>query len=66
MGLIRGAGGGKSNLLDHFTHKEFNLESKSTVGMEVATCSIQVDGKTIKAQDWETSGHKGNCTISLA
>ena len=66
MGLIGDAGVGKGDLLYRFTHKDFNLESKSTVGMEVATCSIQVDGKTIKAQDWETSGHKGNCTISLA
>ena len=51
VGLIRDAGGGKSNLLDHFTHKEFNLESKRTIGMEFATCSIQVDGKNIKTQD---------------
>ena len=44
-------GVGKSNLLNCFTHKEFNLESKRTIGMEFATCSIQVDGKNIKTQD---------------
>ena len=43
-------GVGKSTLLNCFTHKEFNLESKSTVGMEFATCSIQVNGKTMKAK----------------
>lgn len=48
--LIGDSGVGKSNLLSRFTRNEFNLESKSTIGVEFATRSIQVDGKTIKAQ----------------
>lgn len=39
-----------------FTRNEFSLESKSTIGVEFATRSIQVDGKTIKAQIWDTAG----------
>jgi GTPase SAR1 family protein len=39
---------GKSNLLSRFTRNEFNLESKSTIGVEFATKSIEVDTKTIK------------------
>ena len=31
---------------------EFNLESKSTIGVEFATKSISTEGKTIKAQIW--------------
>ena len=50
--LIGDSGVGKSNLLSRFTRNEFNLESKSTIGVEFATRSIQVDGKTIKAQIW--------------
>jgi GTPase SAR1 family protein len=30
------------------------MESKSTIGVEFATRSIEVDGKTIKAQIWDT------------
>nr|XP_006640078.1 PREDICTED: ras-related protein Rab-11B [Lepisosteus oculatus] len=45
--LIGDSGVGKSNLLSRFTRNEFNLESKSTIGVEFATRSIQVDGKTI-------------------
>jgi len=30
------------------------MESKSTIGVEFATRSIAVDGKTIKAQIWDT------------
>ena len=52
--LIGDSGVGKSNLLSRFTRNEFNLESKSTIGVEFATRSINVDGKTIKAQIWDT------------
>lgn len=33
------------------------MESKSTIGVEFATRSINVDGKTVKAQIWDT----GSC-----
>jgi small GTP-binding protein len=46
--LIGDSGVGKSNLLSRFTRNEFLMESKSTIGVEFATKSIQVDGKTIK------------------
>lgn len=40
--LIGDSGVGKSNLLSRFTRNEFNLESKSTIGVEFATRSIEV------------------------
>ncbi|KAK4702849.1 armadillo repeat-containing protein 8, partial [Phenoliferia sp. Uapishka_3] len=52
--LIGDSGVGKSNLLSRFTRNEFNLESKSTIGVEFATRSISVDSKTVKAQIWDT------------
>lgn len=52
--LIGDSGVGKSNLLSRFTRNEFNLESKSTIGVEFATRSIEVGGKVIKAQIWDT------------
>ena len=52
--LIGDSGTGKSNLLSRFTRNEFSLESKSTIGVEFATRSISVDGKTVKAQIWDT------------
>lgn len=52
--LIGDSGVGKSNLLSRFTRNEFNLESKSTIGVEFATRSIQADDKIIKAQIWDT------------
>lgn len=40
--LIGDSGVGKSNLLTRFTRDEFNLESKSTIGVEFATKSLLV------------------------
>jgi len=57
--LIGDSGVGKSNLLSRFTRNEFNLESKSTIGVEFATRSIQVDTKTIKAQIWTPPARSG-------
>ncbi|KAJ7294736.1 hypothetical protein O6H91_Y235900 [Diphasiastrum complanatum] len=56
--LIGDSGVGKSNLLSRFTRNEFSLESKSTIGVEFATRSINVDGKLIKAQIWDTAGQE--------
>ncbi|ORX48909.1 hypothetical protein BCR36DRAFT_584006 [Piromyces finnis] len=64
--LIGDSGVGKSNLLSRFTRNEFNLESKSTIGVEFATRSIQVDSKTIKAQIWDTAGQERFRAITSA
>jgi len=64
--LIGDSGVGKSNLLSRFTRGEFNLESKSTIGVEFATKSIQSDSKTIKAQIWDTAGQERYRAITSA
>lgn len=64
--LIGDSGVGKSNLLSRFTRNEFNLESKSTIGVEFATRSIQVDSKTVKAQIWDTAGQERYRAITSA
>ncbi|XP_054035459.1 ras-related protein Rab-11A [Dryobates pubescens] len=64
--LIGDSGVGKSNLLSRFTRNEFNLESKSTIGVEFATRSIQVENKTVKAQIWDTAGQERYRAITSA
>ncbi|KAK6133485.1 hypothetical protein DH2020_032778 [Rehmannia glutinosa] len=56
--LIGDSGVGKSNLLSRFTKNEFSQQSKSTIGVEFATRSIQVDDKVVKAQIWDTAGQE--------
>lgn len=64
--LIGDSGVGKSNILARFTRDEFNLESKSTIGVEFATKSVPTDGKVIKAQIWDTAGQERYRAITSA
>ncbi|KAH7577071.1 hypothetical protein ACOSP7_002182 [Xanthoceras sorbifolium] len=64
--LIGDSGVGKSNLLSRFTRNEFNLESKSTIGVEFATKSLKIDAKVIKAQIWDTAGQERYRAITSA
>merc|ERR1712159_86131 len=64
--LIGDSGVGKSNLLSRFTRNEFNLESKSTIGVEFATQTIPIDKKNIKAQIWDTAGQERYRAITSA
>ncbi|EGF83668.1 hypothetical protein BATDEDRAFT_85182 [Batrachochytrium dendrobatidis JAM81] len=64
--LIGDSGVGKSNLLSRFARNEFNQDSKSTIGVEFATRSIEFDGKTIKSQIWDTAGQERYRAITSA
>lgn len=54
--LIGESGVGKSNLLSRFTKNEFNHDSRTTIGVEFSTRTVQLNGFTIKAQIWDTAG----------
>ncbi|KAK9689961.1 hypothetical protein RND81_09G094500 [Saponaria officinalis] len=64
--IIGDSGVGKSNLLSRFTKNEFNLESKSTIGVEFATRTLTFDSKVIKAQIWDTAGQERYRAITSA
>lgn len=64
--LIGDSGVGKSNILSRFARNEFSLESKSTIGVEFATRSINVENKLIKAQIWDTAGQERYRAITSA
>ncbi|XP_076868673.1 ras-related protein Rab-25b [Brachyhypopomus gauderio] len=54
--LIGESGVGKSNLLSRFTKNEFNHDSRTTIGVEFSTRTMELNGLTIKAQIWDTAG----------
>lgn len=64
--LVGDSGVGKSNFLSRFTRNEFNKDSKSSIGVEFATKSIQIDGKTVKLQIWDTAGQERYRAITSA
>ena len=54
--LLGDSGVGKSNIMTRFTKNEFNLESKTTIGVEFSQKGKIIDGKVVKAQIWDTAG----------
>ena len=46
--LVGDSGVGKSNIISRFTKNEFNLESKTTIGVEFATKVVEIEGNPIK------------------
>ena len=63
--LIGDSGVGKSNILSRFTRNEFCLESKSTIGVEFATRTLQVSPclPAISPRSASGSIHVGTITI---
>jgi Ras-related protein Rab-11A len=64
--LIGDSGVGKSNLLYRFTKNEFNLESKTTIGVEFSQKNVSIDSKNIRAQIWDTAGQERYRAITSA
>jgi small GTP-binding protein len=56
--LIGDSGVGKTNLISQFVRNEFNPDSRTTIGVEFATKTVQTHGKTVKAQIWDTAGQE--------
>jgi len=56
--LIGDSGVGKTNLLSRFTKNEFNLNTKTTVGVEFGAKKFVIDNSKVKAQIWDTAGQE--------
>ena len=57
---------GKTNIMGQYIKKEFNLNSKSTLGVEFGTKTIKIQDKIIKAQIWDTAGQERYKSITSA
>ena len=64
--LVGDSGVGKSNLLSRFTRGQFDLNSKSTIGVEFSTRQVEISGVVIKAQLWDTAGQERYRAITSA
>jgi small GTP-binding protein len=49
---------GKSNLLVRFTRNEFNEKSKATIGVDFGTKNVEINGKVVTAQCWDTGNDR--------
>ncbi|XP_042419246.1 ras-related protein RABA3-like [Zingiber officinale] len=57
---------GKTQLLGRFTKDEFHFDSKSTIGVEFQTRTLNLNRKRIKAQIWDTAGQERYRAITNA
>eukprot|EP01114_Cavostelium_apophysatum_P020329 TRINITY_DN6787_c0_g1_i1.p1 TRINITY_DN6787_c0_g1~~TRINITY_DN6787_c0_g1_i1.p1 ORF type:complete len:1084 (-),score=265.41 TRINITY_DN6787_c0_g1_i1:21-3155(-) len=64
--LVGNSGVGKSALLARFTRDTFDPSHRSTIGVEFATKTIEVEGKKIKLQIWDTAGQERFRAITSA
>ena len=54
--LVGDSNVGKSQLSFRFCKEKFNISSQSTVGIEFATRTININEFSVKAQLWDTAG----------
>lgn len=54
--IIGDSGVGKTNVLLRFRDDEFRLNYVATIGVDFKVKTINVDGKKIKLQIWDTAG----------
>ncbi len=66
--LVGDSGVGKTNLLSRFSRNTFNIESKSTIGVEFASKSVRSsdDKANLKIQTWDTAGQDRYKALSAA
>ncbi|OQV22809.1 Ras-related protein Rab-11A [Hypsibius exemplaris] len=64
--MIGDSGVGKSNLLSSFTRNEFHMDTHTTIGVEFATKSVEINGRHITAQIWDTAGQERYRAIASA
>ncbi|KAI3764326.1 hypothetical protein L2E82_14333 [Cichorium intybus] len=57
---------GKTQMLSRFTRNEFFFDSKSTIGVEFQTRTLNIQSKVIKAQIWDTAGQERYRAVTSA
>ncbi len=64
--LVGDFGVGKSSIITKFVSDKFNPQHISTIGIDFAIRSIEVDNKPVKLQIWDTAGQERFRVISHA
>ena len=64
--LIGDSGVGKSNVLSKYARDEFDLNTKSTIGVEFKSVNKIIDDKNVNIQIWDTAGQERYRAITTA
>lgn len=52
--IVGDSGVGKTSLVSRFSRNEFLSETKPTIGVEFVSVDMEVDGRKVKIQLWDT------------
>ena len=52
--MVGDSGVGKSSLLKRFANRDFTGDYISTIGVDFEIKTLEIDGKTVKLQIWDT------------
>jgi len=64
--LIGESGVGKSNLLLRYVEGKFDIESRSTIGVEFFSKTVKVGESVVKLQLWDTAGQERYRAVTTA
>ena len=57
---------GKTNIMSKYIKDQFNINSKSTIGVEFGAKNLDIDGKIFRIQVWDTAGQETFRSITRA
>ena len=64
--VVGDSGVGKTNLINRFATKTFNINSKATIGVEFEYKSLKINNEIFKVEIWDTAGQERYRAITSA
>jgi Ras-related protein Rab-11A len=64
--IVGDSGVGKTNLINRFAANQFNINSKSTIGVEFVYKTLKINNDIIKVEIWDTAGQERYKAITSA
>lgn len=64
--VVGDSGVGKTNILNRFSRDSFEHNSKNTIGVDFSALDLQLNGKHVKVQFWDTAGQEKYRAIASA
>ena len=64
ISVIGNSNVGKTNIIKRFLHNTFDLETKSTIGVDFGNKIMHIDNHVIKLQIWDTAGQERYMAIT--